>query len=98
PRFNCCADGSIVLPPTLPPPQELSDVCRTEESERFHRAIRYYNDAFSFCSIGVQIDRELAQQLRGGYTFRAHGAFYHRIGALQPEHKPAAYAQLYIFD
>ncbi|KAF1980631.1 hypothetical protein K402DRAFT_300195, partial [Aulographum hederae CBS 113979] len=109
PRFNCCADGSIVLPPILPPPQELSDlftateirtgrVCRTEESERFHRAIRYYNDAFSFCSIGVQIDRELAQQLRGGYTFRAHGAFYHRIGALQPEHKPAAYAQLYIFD
>jgi hypothetical protein len=72
---------------------------RTRRCETFHNSIRYYNNAFSFCSLGAQVDQHLAQQLNGAYTFRAHGTLYHRIGGLLPiGDQPPAFAQLYIYD
>jgi hypothetical protein len=110
PEFTCCVNGSVSVPrpPNYPPELMLlltdctpnSDPPRrTRRCETFHNSIRHYNNAFSFCSLGAQVDQHLAQQLNGAYTFRAHGALYHRIGSLLPDgDQPPAFAQLYIYD
>ena len=110
PAFNCCAQGSVHVPLQLDFPERVLELLagherhhdrarRTHRSEEFHRLIRHYNNAFSFCSLGTSFDRALAQQLGGAYTFRIHGALHHSIGALHPAGSAApAYAQLYVFD
>jgi len=61
--------------------------------------VRHYNNAFAFTSICAKIDEELAKALRGGFTFRAHGALYHRVSTLHPPPGVApSFAQLYVFD
>lgn len=52
-------------------------VRRIKVSKEFHRLIRQYNNAFAFCFLGAEVDRRLAQQLTGTYTFRAHDQLYH---------------------
>lgn len=110
PSFKCCAQGAVQLAPPGHYPDDLmrllsetetvnGRVKRTTRCEAFHTLIRHYNDAFSFCSLGADINRDLANARGGSYTFQAHGRLYHRIGALQPSGDSApAFAQLYIFD
>ncbi|KAH7857497.1 hypothetical protein Vadar_013390 [Vaccinium darrowii] len=82
-------------------PPEMADLfCeQTTDGRHFRKNIRAYNHVFSFTSMGVDFDEELAGGSRGVYTFRAHGAIYHRIGSLLPysDQRPR-YLQLYIYD
>jgi hypothetical protein len=69
------------------------------ESKEFRRRIRHYNDSFAFVSLLADVNPRLAAQIGGSYTFKAHGAMYHTVGALDAEEGTLpAFAQLYIFD
>jgi hypothetical protein len=108
PQFTCCVNGAVQIPPQPQYPavlQKLLADCvpgeqrRTRRSVEFHQFIRHYNNSFSFCSLGAEIDDQLARQLTGVYTFRAHGQLYHRIGSLRAQgNTNPSFAQLYIFD
>ncbi len=65
----------------------------------FRDHIRAYNTALAFASLGVNLDKELANAMRGVYTFRIHGTVHHHIGQLMPrEGQAPAFAQIYIHD
>jgi len=61
--------------------------------------IRQYNNAFAFTSLGVSFDERMLRATEGVYTFRIHGALYHRMGPLEaaPGERPG-WAQLYLYD
>jgi hypothetical protein len=71
---------------------------RSPRSVAFHSKIRQYNNAFAFTSLGVSFERML-RATEGVYTFRIHGALYHRMGPLEaaPGDRPG-WAQLYLYD
>ena len=65
----------------------------------FRDNIRAYNLALAFASLGVNLDKELANASRGVYTFRIHGVGHHYIGQLRPrEGEAPSFAQIYIHD
>ncbi|XP_028121112.1 uncharacterized protein LOC114318414 [Camellia sinensis] len=96
----CCNNGTIVLPPVTAPNQMIdifSD--QTVEGCHFRQNIRSYNHVFSFTSIGVHVDENLATRTRGVYTFRAQGSIYHKIRSLLPNSSDRLrYLQLYVYD
>ncbi|KAF1948550.1 hypothetical protein CC80DRAFT_599602 [Byssothecium circinans] len=80
-------------------PPEARRARRARESKEFRRRIRHYNNAFSFVSLLADVYQRLAAQTGGSYPFKAHGAMYHTVGALNAEEGTLpAFAQLYIFD
>ncbi|XP_028125521.1 uncharacterized protein LOC114322422 [Camellia sinensis] len=96
----CCNNGTIILPPVTAPNEMIgifSD--QTVEGRHFRQNIRAYNHVFSFTSMGVHVDENLATRTRGVYTFRAQGAIYHKIGSLLPNSSDRPrYLQLYVYD
>ena len=65
----------------------------------FRDQIRAYNSALAFASLGVNLDKELANARSGVYTFRIHGVVHHYIGQLTPrEGEAPSFAQIYIHD
>lgn len=96
----CCKGGLIDLP-NVPAPPELIELytSQTTEARNFRQNIRAYNHVFSFTSMGVTFDDNMPAFNQGIYTFRAHGAIYHKIGSLLPEHgaRPR-YLQMFIYD
>ena len=55
-----------------------------KQGRDFRDHIRAYNSALAFASLGVNLDKELANARRGIYTFRIHGVVHHYIGQLTP--------------
>ncbi|CAG8803061.1 23019_t:CDS:1, partial [Gigaspora rosea] len=68
-------------------------------NREFLSKIRLYNAAFTFTSLGIKFDRELANSRDGVYTYHIQGIFYHRIGSLLPEYESIPqYLQMYIWN
>ncbi|CAI2183066.1 13215_t:CDS:2 [Funneliformis geosporum] len=61
---------------------------------------RAYNQVLAFTSLGVNLDKELANAKKEVYTFRIQGALYHQIGSLMPRYndEKLLFAQIYFFD
>ncbi|KAJ9556655.1 hypothetical protein OSB04_011269 [Centaurea solstitialis] len=95
----CCMSGKTRLAYS-PAPEELYHLftAQSELGEMFRRNIRAYNTNFSFTLMGVTLDSTLSNMTSGVYTFRAHGAIYHRIDQLVPRDGQPRYLQLYFFD
>ncbi|XP_028104090.1 uncharacterized protein LOC114303137 [Camellia sinensis] len=96
----CWNNRTIILPPVTAP-NEMIDIFsdQTVEGRHFRQNIRAYNHVFSFTSMGVHVDENLATRTRGVYTFRAQGAIYHKIGSLLPNSSDRPrYLQLYVYD
>ncbi|KAK8942878.1 hypothetical protein KSP39_PZI009132 [Platanthera zijinensis] len=96
-----CCKGGLVDVPDIPVPPELLELfsAQTTEGRNFRQNIRSYNHVFSFTSMGVTFDENMPAFNQGIYTFRAHGAIYHRIGSLLPEYgtRPR-FLQMFIYD
>lgn len=96
-----CCKGGLVDILDIPAPPELLQLFtgQTTESRNFWQNIRAYNHAFSFTSMGVTFDESMSAFNQGIYTFRAHGAIYHKIGSLLPEYgtRPR-YLQMFNYD
>ena len=93
--------GKVVLSPLGTPPEFLTHLLTTTDNSgrEFRSHIRAYNSILALCSLGANYDRELANAIRGVYTFRIHGVVHHLIGSLAPrDGKPPAFAQIYIHD
>lgn len=71
---------------------------QNELGKMFRDNIRAYNTNFSFTSMGVNLDDDLANMKFGVYTFRANGGIYHKIGQLVPRDGKPRYLQLYFYD
>ncbi|KAK3806100.1 MAG: hypothetical protein J3Q66DRAFT_267060, partial [Benniella sp.] len=98
PLFSiCCQHGEVNLPPIRTAPGLLELIAgETNDSRTFRSKIRLYNSALSFTSMGVNVDRELANGREGVYTFRVCGTVVHKIGSLlPPENGKAKFAQIY---
>ena len=75
-----------------------SSCCCSLAGKDFRDNIRTYNNVFSFCSLGVEIDESVWGPM-GIYTFRIKGSLCHRIGSLLPtEGEQPKFAQIYITD
>ena len=80
PAGFCCSKGKIqiALPPALP--NQLQHLLQQQE---FKNKVRKYNQAFAFTSLGAtKVDRRLANNRQGIYTFRVNGQFHHQIGTV----------------
>ncbi|KAG5570211.1 hypothetical protein H5410_059977 [Solanum commersonii] len=99
PPAFCCSNGSVQLT-SHEIPIELKNLYleNTELSKHFRTYIRTYNNIFSFTSLGVTYDEELAKRNNGIYTFRVQGQMYHFINDLIPTDKKGKNLQLYFFD
>ena len=80
----CCGQGKVVFPTLATPPEVLRNLLTTADKQGFRDHIRAYNSALAFASLGVNLDKELANARRGIYTFRIHGVAQHYIGQLTP--------------
>ena len=102
PKFPlCCGQAKVVLPSLDTPPDLLAHLLTAGDARgrAFRDNIRAYNSALSFASLGVNLDKQLANAKRGVYTFRIHGTVHHYIGQLMPrEGQAPAFAQIYIHD
>ncbi|XP_076893331.1 uncharacterized protein LOC143545295 [Bidens hawaiensis] len=80
----CCMNGKTKLA-NSEIPIELYQLFTSQDEigEIFMKNIRAYNTNFSFASMGVTMDRTLANMRDGVYTFRAHKRIYHRVDQLQ---------------
>ena len=97
----CCGQGKVVLPSLATPPELLIHLLTATDTRgrTFRDNIRAYNSALAFASLGVNLDKELANARRGVYTFRIHGVVHHYIGQLRPrEGEAPSFAQIYIHD
>lgn len=81
-------------------PTKLSELYfgNTEESENFRTYIKTYNNMFTFTSLGVKYDKELARKKYGIYTCRVQGQMYHFIDNLVPSNEKPRNLQLYFYD
>nr|KAJ0223153.1 hypothetical protein LSAT_V11C200065140 [Lactuca sativa] len=95
----CCMSGKTKLAHS-PIPTELHQLFTRQEQleESFRYNIRAYNSNFSFASLGVNVDKELANMNSGVYTFCAHGTLYHNIDQLISRDGKSRYLQLYFYD
>lgn len=95
----CCMKGKTKLAYS-PIPEELYSLfsSQSELGEMFRHNLRAYNTNFSFTSMGVNLDSSMANMTSGVYTFRAHGAVYHKIDQLVPRDGQPRYLQLYFYD
>nr|KAJ0204324.1 hypothetical protein LSAT_V11C500239480 [Lactuca sativa] len=95
----CCMSGKTKLAYS-PIPTELLQLFTKQDrlEEVFRYNIRAYNSKFSFTSLGVKVDKELAKLTFGVYTFCVHRTFYHNIDQLIPREGEPKYLQLYFYD
>ena len=100
PRFgSCCNEGDKILTHIMDPHEPLYRLLTSAEADAVHfrKNIRQYNAAFTFTSLGVEMDDRLT-----GNSFRLfqiHGEIYHQIGTLEPEpSNPPVYAQHYLYN
>ena len=82
----CCGEGKVVLPSLDKLPELLGHLLTAADSrgKDFRDHIRAYTLSLAFCSLGANIDKELANARRGVYTFRIQGVVHHYIGSLVP--------------
>ena len=94
PKFPlCCWQAKVVLPSA-----HLLTAGDTR-GRAFRYSIRAYNSALAFASLGVNLDKQLANAKRGVYTFRIHRTVHHYIGQVMPrEGQAPAFAQIFIYD
>nr|XP_043635343.1 uncharacterized protein LOC122606563 [Erigeron canadensis] len=95
----CCMGGKTKLAVTNVP-AELYNLF-TDQSElgkMFRHHICSYNTNFSFTSMGVNLDKNMANMTAGVYTFRVHGGIYHQVDQLVPRDGTPRYLQLYFYD
>jgi len=82
PPGMCCANGKVVLPPLISPPEPLGTLLSGEtlSSKHFLQNIRRYNSCFQMTSFGANEIRE------PGFmpTFKVQGQVYHTFGSLLP--------------
>ncbi|XP_076927855.1 uncharacterized protein LOC143591556 [Bidens hawaiensis] len=95
----CCMNGKTKLA-NSEIPIELYQLFTSQDEigEIFRKNIRAYNTNFSFASMGVTLDRTLANMRDGVYTFRAHKGIYHRVNQLVSRDGTPRYLQLYFYD
>ncbi|PCH38554.1 hypothetical protein WOLCODRAFT_65178, partial [Wolfiporia cocos MD-104 SS10] len=96
----CCLQGQVDLPPIQLPPAALRWLFMGVDprSRSLWDKIRQYNNAFAFMSVAVNVDNAILNG-SGPYSFKIHGALYHKMGSLlPPEGLQPSYAQLYIHD
>ena len=79
----CCGEGKVVLP-SLDKLPELLGTCSQLLIAEAKISGTTYNSSLAFCSLGANIDKELANARRGVYTFRFQGVVHHYIGSLVP--------------
>uniref|UniRef100_I1Q7F0 Helitron helicase-like domain-containing protein n=1 Tax=Oryza glaberrima TaxID=4538 RepID=I1Q7F0_ORYGL len=97
----CCRQGKInVMIPIVP--DELIRLFTSQvhnDAKYFRKHIRYFNSHFSFTSLGVTLDQQVSTAAGTGvYTFRVHGALYHRLDNLVPGSQGPRHMQLYFYD
>ena len=101
PKFGvCCLQGQIQLPSISHSPPLLHQLLNssTPRARKFRDSICQYNSAFAFTSVAMEVDNAVLNG-RGPYSFRLHGAMYHKMGSLHPQDgQQPVYAQLYIYD
>ncbi|KAL6840699.1 hypothetical protein ACP4OV_029563 [Aristida adscensionis] len=101
PPAFCCRKGKIKI--HIPEvPTELKRLFTSQvdaDVKYFRKDIRYFNSHFSFTSLGVTLDRRVSTAAGTGiYTFRVHGALYHRLDPLVRGFKRPRHLQLYFYD
>ncbi|XP_012833045.1 PREDICTED: uncharacterized protein LOC105953910 [Erythranthe guttata] len=84
PKTFCCGNGKVRVA-TIEMPDEMYDmfVSESEEAVTFSKNNRALNCIFSFTSLGVKLDKDLASAKRGVYTFRAQGMIYSGVTAVK---------------
>jgi len=88
----------MVVLPQLPISADLLQD-QDPECKAFRSNIRAYNSVLAFTSVGVSIDRALANGQFGVFTYRIQGELKHQIGSLLPADGAAPkFAQMYIHD
>ena len=99
PDSFCCMNGKTELVDNNIPP-ELYDLftADTDIAKLFRLKIRAYNTNFSFASLGVKLDKSLASNSEGVYTFRVQGGIYHSLDQLIPRDGQPKYLQMYFYD
>ena len=82
----CCGEGKVVLPPLDNLPELLAHLLTSTDirGEDFGNQIHAYNSSLAFCSLGANINKELANARGGVYTFCVQGVVHHFIGSLVP--------------
>ena len=68
----CCSSGEVKLA-INDVPQNLYDLftSQREDGKQFRKHIRAYNNIFPFTPFEVKLDKKLASQRNGVYTFKA---------------------------
>ena len=97
----CCGEGKVVLPPLNNLPELLDHLLTSTDTrgKDFRNQICAYNSSLAFCSLGANINKELANARGGVYTFCVQGVVHHFIGSLVPNSDEApAFVQIYIHD
>ena len=97
-KFSLCC-GKVNLPSLDKLPELLGHLLTATNSrgKDFRDHIRAYNSSVAFCSLGANIDKELANARHGVYTFRIQGVVHNYIGSLVPNcDEPPVFAQIYI--
>jgi hypothetical protein len=95
---SCCDAGKIVLNPFPPLPRCLLDFVR---NPAFRPHIRKLAGFYAFANVGTNLDRSMANAHHGVYTYRIHGAHYHRLNRClraNEANAPASFAQFYVYD
>jgi hypothetical protein len=97
----CCRMGKIKVH-IHDVPAELKRLFTSQvdiDAKYFRKHIRYFNSHFSFTCLGVTLDwRYCTATGTDIYTFRVHGAQYHRLDHLVPGSKGPRHLQLYFYD
>lgn len=97
--MSCCRAGAVKLDLLQEPPAYLQNLFlgAGAEERAFRNALRRYNSAFAFTSVGY--DQPGNSTNRNFMPFQAHGEMYHLQGPLASgPHNDARYSQLYIYD
>nr|KAJ0202438.1 hypothetical protein LSAT_V11C600309920 [Lactuca sativa] len=95
----CYMNGKTKLAYSPIPTEFLQLFTKQDILEEFFRYnIRAYNSNFSFTSLGVKVDKELANMTYGVYTFCTHRTFYHNIVQLILREGESKYLQFYFYD
>ena len=96
----CCSKGKVLLHLLHETPPELSELIAPTEihSNMFFNKSRVYNNIFTFCSFGGNVDHSVNNG-GGPYVFRISGRTYHSLGCLvPPDGLTPKFAQLYMCD
>ena len=96
-----CGEGRFVLPPLSRLPELLDHLLTANDTrgKDFRNSIRAYNSSLAFCSLGANIDKELANARRGVDTFSIQGVLHNYIGSLVANcGETPVFAQIYIHD